>query len=115
MPHRLPIPENLTGIRGRILVYIVQAPHFTGLRRATTYDFTADDVLKTIEEGLQASAAKVAAKAPRDADRPARWISQVREARRLVREGDVQGSVDCMAALQREYYAGPSQAGGAAA
>lgn len=110
MPHRLPTPKTLSEIRDRILTYVIRAPDFTRLREVTTCDFTADDVLETIEAGLSASAKKVAAKMPEDPGRPARWIARVQESRRLLRDGDVRGSIDCMAALQREYYDGPPDA-----
>ena len=84
MTFQVPTPTNLSEIRGCVLTYIIQAPHFQSYRRAVTYDFTGDDVLKSIEDALCAQARKVIAKKPPDPGRPARWISYIREARRLL-------------------------------
>jgi hypothetical protein len=104
MQYHLPTPTNLTEIRGRVLVYVIQAPEFTGLRRATTYDFSGDDVLKSIEDGISLHAKKVAAKNPADEHRPARWASYIRDARHLLAQGDVRGSIESVLRLQHEYY-----------
>jgi hypothetical protein len=104
MKFQLPTPSNLSEIRGCVLTYIIQAPHFQSYRRATTYDFTGDDVLKSIQDGISVHARKVVAKKPCDSDRPARWMSYVQDARRLLAQGDVQGSIQSLLRLQHEYY-----------
>lgn len=104
MQYRLPTPKDLSGIIRRSLVYIVEAPDFKSLRASTTYDFTGDDVLKSIEDGISAHAKKVAARTPRDADRPARWVSYVQDARRLLEQGDTRGSVKAVLQIHDDYY-----------
>src|SRR5262249_35087490 len=101
---KLPTPKDLTGIRGRMLSYLLEAPHFRHLRLATTYDFSGDDVLKTIEDGILNNSKKVAAKVPKDPERPARWLSYVQDARHLLSQGDVKGSMSKIQRLQDEYY-----------
>lgn len=52
MHHTLPPPKSARQIISNCVSYWIQAPEFKVLRLATTYDFTVDDVLKALTDGV---------------------------------------------------------------